>query len=220
MSDIYIPRYTINEVSKIVGVPKSTVSDWTRKGSLITRTSSNDVGPSIPFVGLSEAFVLAAWRRVAKIPMQQIKEAVKILKNEFGLEHPLASKKLHTDGARILYDFTGSGEDESEMSKLIVVLDKQIVFSEVVRRFLKDIEYSPGKEGLAKVIRLPDYKQVKVVIDPERSYGDPIIDRLGIRVVDIVNRIKTQEPLAEIRDDYGLTDEEIDEVILEQFRAA
>ena len=58
----------------------------------------------MPFIGFAEAYVLSAFRR-AGVPLQRIRPAVDVLSSEIGLEHALASKKLYTDGAEVLYDY-------------------------------------------------------------------------------------------------------------------
>jgi hypothetical protein len=57
----------------------------------------------MPFIGLAEAYALAAFRK-AGVPMQRIRPSVDVLARELGLEHALASRRLYTDGAEVLYD--------------------------------------------------------------------------------------------------------------------
>jgi hypothetical protein len=61
-------------------------------------------GPTIPFVGLAEAYVLASFRQ-AGVPMQRIRPAIRRLEAEMGLIQALASERLRTDGAEVLWDY-------------------------------------------------------------------------------------------------------------------
>ncbi len=58
----------------------------------------------MPFIGFAEAFVLASFRR-AGLPLQRICPAVEALAREIGVEHALASKRLYTAGAQVLFDY-------------------------------------------------------------------------------------------------------------------
>jgi nucleotide-binding universal stress UspA family protein len=47
------------------------------------------------------------------VPLQRIRPAVEVLEKEIGVEHALASKRLYTDGAEVLFDYANkSGERE------------------------------------------------------------------------------------------------------------
>ena len=63
------------------------------------RNARND--PAVPFIGLAEAYALAAFRS-AGVPMQRVRPAVDALARELGPEHALASRRLCTDGAEVL----------------------------------------------------------------------------------------------------------------------
>ena len=99
----------------------------------------------MPFIGFAEAYVLSAFRR-AGVPMQRIRPAVEVLSSGIGVEHALASKRLYTDGAEVLYDYAASEHDE-ELRGLTVVRTGQRQFAEVVRDYLKRITY--GDDGWA-----------------------------------------------------------------------
>ena len=111
------PLYTITEAADIVKVPSTTLTTWARgyvrrppgrpevRGEPIITSvdESRRNQPLIPFVGLTEATVLAAIRK-SGVPMQRIRPALKRLEQGLGLRHALAHKKLYTDGAELLYD--------------------------------------------------------------------------------------------------------------------
>ena len=100
-----VPLYTVADAARIVGVPASTLASWAqgyvRKfpnrpnvagSSIITQLPSEAKRqPTIPFVGLVEALVLAAVRR-SGVPMQRIRPALRQLPTDIGLEHALASR--------------------------------------------------------------------------------------------------------------------------------
>lgn len=122
-----VPLYTITEAARIVDVPVSTLTTWAQ-GYVRRFKDRPDVSgdpivtyvepegprrPAIPFVGLTEATVLAAVRR-SGVPMQRIRPSLEALEERLGLEHALASKSLYTDGAELLYDFGSTHSDQQE----------------------------------------------------------------------------------------------------------
>ena len=117
------PLYTIAEAARIVDVLASTLASWAHgygrrfadrpdvSGapviSCVAPASPRE--PSIPFVGLAEALVLAAFRR-SGVAMQRIRPAIEVLRDELGVDHALASRRLYTDGAEVLFD-TATGTE-------------------------------------------------------------------------------------------------------------
>ncbi|MGA7270597.1 MAG: DUF433 domain-containing protein [Acidimicrobiia bacterium] len=222
-----IPLYTIAEAARIVDVPASTLTTWAQGyvrrfpdrpdvvgDPIVTYLEPNGPRrPSIPFVGLTEATVLAAVRR-SGVPMQRIRPALEALEESLGLEHALASKSLYTDGAELLYDF---GEAHSEHQEgraaleLVVVRSGQRVFTDAIQEYLRRIEYGP--DGYAALIHVPAYRRAEVVVDPTRSFGAPIFERGGSRVDDVLQRFWAGESLDELSNEYGVPLNHLEDVV-------
>lgn len=222
-----VPLYTLSEAAQIVDVPPSTLANWAR-GYMRRFPSRPDVigepvvtclapkakrEPSLPFVGLAEALVLAAVRR-SGVPMQRVRPALEALQSRIGIAHALASRRLYTDGAELLYDYdeecraAGSGREPSD---LVVVRNNQRVFVEVVTKYLQRIEYGP--DDYASLIHVPAYERAAVVADPTRSFGAPIFERGGARVADVLDRFWAGESLSELADEYGVPDDQLEDVV-------
>ena len=181
---------------------------------IITATAADRRGePTIPFVGLAEALVMAAVRRIG-VPMQRIRPAIDALQEEIGVEHALASRRLFTDGAELLYDFGDSrrGTDEGERAlELVVARSGQLVFADLIRDYLRRITYA--EDDYASVISVPAYERADVVADPTRSFGAPIFQRGGARVDDVLERFWSGETLQDVADEFGVPVAHIEDVV-------
>jgi hypothetical protein len=106
--------FTLREAARHLGLPASTLHSWARGsqsgGPLITAFEARGREASVPFIGFAEAYVRSAFRR-AGVPMQRIRPAVDALRHSIGIEHALASRKLYTDGAEVLYDYAVKRDD-------------------------------------------------------------------------------------------------------------
>ena len=222
-----VPLYTVAEAARIVDVPSSTLATWAqgyvrrseghadRAGEpIITYVPPDGPGrPSIPFVGLTEALVLAAMRR-SGVPMQRIRPALQKLEQDLKVDHALASLKLYTDGAELLFDYADSRRDSQEGQaalQLVVVRSGQTVFAEAIQEYLRGIQY--GADGYAKLIRVPAYQQAEVVADPTRSFGAPIFQRGGSRVDDVLQRFWAGESLDELSSEFGVPLNQLEDVL-------
>ena len=229
-----VPLYTVGDAARIVDVPSSTLASWARGyvrrfpdrpdviGSPVITCSRQRTRqePSLPFVGLAEALVLAAARR-SGVPMQRVRPALDELQRRMGIAHVLASRRLYTDGAELLYDYdeacraVGSSHEPTD---LVVVRSNQRVFVDVVESYLRRIEYGP--DGYASVIRVPAYEQADVVADPTRSFGAPIFERGGARVADVLDRFWAGETLSDLAAEFGVPADQLEDVVRATSRRA
>ena len=220
-----MPIYHKAEAAHIIAVPAQTFRNWS-VGYAYKRLDGSEVvsapivttleparphGVSVPFVGLAEAYVVAAFTK-AGLPMQRIRPAVLWLQEHIGLDQALASERLKTDGAEVLWDFgqqSPNPADQGMVEGLVVVRSGQQVFRPVVRDYLTRVTY---EDGWTRTIELPQYQNVGVVVDPWLNGGQPTVADRGIRVVDIVNRLKAREPAKDVAYDYDLTVREVEAI--------
>jgi uncharacterized protein (DUF433 family) len=184
--------------------------------SLITCLPTHGRQATVPFIGFAEAFVLASFRR-AGVPLQRIRPAVDVLAREIGIEHALASERLYTDGAEVLFDYA-TKHGEREVGDLVVVRTQQRQFSQVVKQYLKRIHY--GGDGWADRVRLPVYSAAQVVVDPKVAFGLPLVVDGGARVEDLVDRFQAGDSVAEIAADFRVPSDQVEDVIRVATRAA
>jgi uncharacterized protein (DUF433 family) len=225
------PLYGVGEAAGYLGVPSSTLMDWAygyrwqrgdgrmvTAGPVITAVRpERRHGAVLPFVGLAEAYALAAFRR-AGVPLQRVRPAIDALRDELGLEHALASRRLHADRAEILYDYAqragGGGAPE-----LAVVRSSQLVFTDgTAAEYLRWVEFAA--DGYARVIRLPQYRVAEVIVDADHAFGRPRFVRGGAAVEDVVGLCLAGEAAGTVTAEFGLTEAEVEDAVHVATRAA
>ncbi|HEX6470845.1 MAG TPA: DUF433 domain-containing protein [Streptosporangiaceae bacterium] len=218
------PLYRKAEAARIIAVPATTFRNWS-VGYAYKRLDGSEVvsqpivttaqpatphGLSVPFVGLAEAYIVAAFKE-AGVPMRRIRPAVLWLQQHIGLDQALASERLKTDGAEVLWDYghqTGDEADRQLVEGLVVVRKGgQQVFRPVVSNYLQRVTY---ENGWTRVIELPKCRDIRVVVDPWLNGGQPTLAARGIRIADIVNRLAAGEDAVDVADDYDLPRRQIE----------
>lgn len=222
-----VPLYTLAEAARYLDVPPSTLTSWAKGyrqqppgrpavvgAPVLTAIHNTSIrGPVVPFVGLAEGLVLSAIRQ-GGVPLQRIRPALAQLEKEFGVQHALASKRLYTDGAEVLFDYAKNGGDPDAARaarELVVVRNGQRVFSDVVEAYLRRIEF--GKDGYARLIHLPAYQVADVVVDPTRGFGQPIFARGGARLEDAIAMFRAGESLDTVAEEYGVPRSDIEDAV-------
>jgi uncharacterized protein (DUF433 family) len=220
-----VPLYSMAEAARYLAVPPTTFTSWAKgyvrrssdrrpvAGAPILTTVAGASGLSVPFISLAEGMVLAAIRQTG-VPMQRIRPALLALQETIGIEHALASERLYSDGAEVLYDFAVSHAGSSAAGptkELVVLRSGQQVFTEVVADYLKRIQYGP--DGYARLLHLPGYQRQQVVADPRRSFGQPMFVSGGAKVSDVIDRFQAGESLPDLAADFGVPIEDLEDAL-------
>jgi uncharacterized protein (DUF433 family) len=168
--------YTPREAARLIGETPQHVFRWTR-GSGPTNPLWNahyqfiEDSTEISFLDLIEVRVVAAMRRQG-ISLQSIRYAIDFAQNALGVDRPLSSRDFKTDGSEILMDAV---EDDGEFVSLSKKAPGQKVFKKIIEQSLNDLEY---ENDLVARWRPRGFESI--VLDPARSFGDPLLDEFGV----------------------------------------
>jgi uncharacterized protein (DUF433 family) len=160
--------------------------------------------PSLPFIGLAEAFVVQAALN-AGVPRWRIRPGVEAIRERAkNIAHALASKLVWTDGAEILWGV--AGED------LEVARTNQGQFRDAVKNQLQLITY--GDDGFAQHLQLPRYTRPVVTVDPYVAGGAPLIrSGIGVRVEDVQDRVGAGDTPEEVARSFRIPIAAVREVV-------
>ncbi len=223
------PLYGVAEAASYLSVPPSTLSTWAygyERGSvqgkpvITAKRPHRRHEPALPFVGLAEGYALAAFRH-SGVPLQRIRPAIDALKRELGVEYALASRRLYTDGAEVLYDYAEHAGDTPEgesARELVVVHNNQRVFSEIIEDYLRRVEFA--SDGYAQIIRLPQYQVAEITVDPDHGFGRPRFVHGGARLEDVIDLFRAGESLDNVAGEYGLSRAEVEDALRVATRTA
>lgn len=213
--------YTVPEAARLAGMSASTLETWAhgyerapvgrrpvRQGPVITSVEAVDDRRVIPFVGLVEATVVQAFRRT-RLPMQRIRRALEVLAAQGELEHALASRKLYSDGAAVLYDYSRRHPDDP-IKLLTVVSSGQRVFHEVIEEYLKRITF--GDDWATELV-VPVTDRPLLRVRPGVAGGEPLFIHGGAPLEAVRSRSAAGESSQSIAADYDVPVDDIDEAL-------
>ena len=213
-----MPAYSVLEAAHYLGIPASTVRYWAagRPGVSQALIAAAGTAPvSLSFINLVELHVLGAIRREHEVSLPKVREAIQFLESHYELPHPLASHQLETDGLDLFVERYGRLINISQ--------DGQVAMRDVLEASLKRIERDT--DGIP--IKLYPFTRSKVqhapklvVIDPNLSFGRPVIAGTGLATEVIAERYKAGESVEDLMQDYGRPKAEIEEAIRCELEAA
>lgn len=205
-----VPAYGLTEAAHYLQIPRSTLRAWFlgqdqfRSVIAIADKKRN----SLSFLNLVEAHVLGAIRRKHKISLPRVRKALDFLRQRFSSDRPLADQQFATDGLDLFVEKYGklvniSKEGQLEMRQLLEAH---------LRRIKRDPYGIPIKLYLFTRKRLPE-ELYTIMIDPEISYGRPVLAGTGIATAVLAERYKAGDSIDELAEDYGRSRSEIEEAI-------
>lgn len=207
----YLPAYEVSEAARYLGLPYYTLYSWVRPVEFVTKdpycTKSLIQRPrnstKLSFMNLVEGHIIKAINQHHRVPVPEILSAVEYAKNELGIEDLLVNKELKV-GVKQLF---------VQKFDQLVSLGRggQLAMQKVLSRYLERVEYNEHLPVRFFPL-VQDSKHKYVSISPTVSFGKPIVGGIKTRV--IAERYEIGDEKTEIADDYGLSEDQVEEAII------
>lgn len=195
----FAPAYQLTEAARYLHVPQKTMWNWFRglEGRPVLDLAQEGE-LFISFIGLTEAHVLSSMRVQHGVSLSKIRRAISYLKSRYKSDHPLVEFAFQTNGIDLFVDEIGSLTNVSRYG--------QTGMRAVLELYLSRIE----RDDSGLPIRLYPFTQNKVetdpriiVIDPNVSFGRPMIRRTGVTTTAVAERFKSGESIKSLAEDFG-----------------
>ena len=188
--------YSYADAARIIGIAPAKLRRWVRDYEYFTHGFRRHHQPVIPryldqeervltFLELIELLFVALFRREG-VSLQAIRLAAERAARLFATNYPFAVRRFSTDGKRIfatLKDEAGSPELMAELGR------GQLVFPTVIQPYLRKIEYH-GDDTALKF--WPMERKGRVVLDPERAFGEPIDAETGVPTIVLYKAVQAE----------------------------
>lgn len=110
--------------------------------------------------------------RAQKLSMPYLRKVVDAAQELLGDSHPFSTSRFKTDGKKLYLEVL----KRTKEPELVEVLSGQMAFHSIIGVGLKDVEFEGGVASLWR----PGRGRGDVVIDPERSFGQPVLGEFGV----------------------------------------
>jgi uncharacterized protein (DUF433 family) len=182
-----IGLYTSMEASRLLKTPSSNISRWLRGYSYKDNYGDEywvdaiwepelDLGYNdqvqLSFRDLMEVRFIDSFRK-AGLPLQTVRSLYKQACELINDVRPFSTAEFRTDGKTIFFDVSNEIREDND---LIDLRDLQHVFKRFIEPTFKDIEYNNSEP----IRWWPQKNNKNIVLDPQRSFGQPIVEKEGI----------------------------------------
>jgi len=204
--------YTTQEIAQILRLPYAKVYKWITTywdgelGKVYEKNYSWSVGntKAVGFHTLIEFYVMMQFAE-AGVKIREVLNAHKDLSKKFNTNFPFAVKNvidnITTDGNKVFLNIDGD----------IITLDGSQQFNlHLVKIFFKKLEFD--NDMLASRF-WPLGKDHKIVCDPHRKFGQPVIEGTSIQAEAIYRMYLAKEPISFIASIYEISVKKVKDAI-------
>jgi len=210
MVDKYLdPLLTPRETARHLRIPESTMYSWLSEQAegapLVHRVEPAKRGwPSVPFVAVIEAYVLRTLREELRLKKSTVRAAAAAIRRNFNTPYGLATKKVATDGIDIFIEYA-----EHELARAV---DGQAPIRGIIENNLRYISWDSHDDSPTR-LRLQQYSNIApVIIDPRFAWGAPVVEANRVPVDAVVNMWQAGESIHTVAGEYGLSDDQVEEI--------
>jgi uncharacterized protein (DUF433 family) len=211
--------YSITEAARYLRLSPATLRSWVLGRAYPTAQGVGQFAPvlklarrkppTLSFSNLIEAHVLRSLRTEHGVPLPAVRKALAFAERELGIHQLLLRQELCTSGKEVFLDRYGELVNLSASGQLAM----RIVFDAHLRR----VEWG----RLRFPVRLYPFLAAEgagdakpIIIDPEISFGRPVVGGAFVSTRTIVDRIDAGEDVEAVARDYGLKRATVEEAVL------
>ncbi|AYG61524.1 hypothetical protein QD460_22930 [Rhizobium jaguaris] len=176
---IGVGLYTPAEAGKLLRIPPAKISRWLKGHHIQGRyypplwTPEISLGDDRVFLGfrdLMEVRVADAFIQVG-VSAIRVRSAIEVARDVIGRDRPLSTNRFRTDGREIFLHIVEEDSDGEKRELLLNLFRKQYEFNSILDPILRTVDFGSDGNPLAW---WPAGRRLNVVIDPTRSFGQPI----------------------------------------------
>lgn len=210
--------YTVRDAARLTSVSTGRIRRWLRGYRYRSRKKAYASPPlwhgqwepighnlALGFLDLIEIRFVDAFLK-AGVSWAMLRQARERAEEMFKVSHPFCTNRFVTDGREI---FVKLHRETGEPS-LIEIVQRQTVFAQIIKPFLKELEFAEGS-GLVRWWPLGEKRLV--VLDPTRNFGRPIVARHGVPTEVLANATKAAGSIAEVARWYEVPEREIHDAL-------
>jgi len=193
--------YEVGEAARLLGLHARTLRNWldgysgrgkTYRPVLREGPTGSDLLTWGEFI---EAGHLAAYRQEQRVPLPELRAYIDWWREKLRIPYPLAHQQPYVAPGPGLMDTVEQGDGIRVMYRF---RDGQTTLMPWAREFVHKVEF----DGDVARRYWPSGKEQRVLIDPSRSFGAPIVE--GIRTEVLFEMFLAGDPVDEIAHAYDL----------------
>lgn len=218
--------YTVPQASRLTRVSPARIRRWLRGYEFARKEGRGRSAPvwraqlpkiddtiALGFLDLMEVRFVDAFLE-AGLSLKKIRRAAGLATELVGRDHPFSTQKFRTDGKRIFAEI----EHDRKGDKALYDLEQYQfgIYEVIVPSLLEGVEFDD--QGQAARWH-PDRAVPLVVIDPQRQFGQPIVEG-GVQTVVLADAVRAEGSVDTVARWYEIPREAVEQAVRFEFSRA
>ena len=172
----------------------------------IIHEASSSAEKTVTFLDLIQSLAIRSIRASRKVSLDKIRQVIERAKEQFGIDYPFARRHMtYLFGDEIHLEIDNVGLVQMTGQNV-----RQLAMRRIVEVYLEDLSFdaSTGLASQYSPMAAPEIK-AKVVLDPRRRFGEPIVDTCGYTAQTLWESFQSEGGYDPAAKALGVTPEEI-----------
>lgn len=195
--------YTISDIAAFTGARNNNIRNWIQhngnKGFIKSEYGMVENVYGLSFLDLVEVMTINEFRKRG-VSLQTVRKAYNHVRILFHSDRPFTIKTFLTDGRGV---WAKINNDEGD-PRLLDILSSQYELKKISENFLDTIDFSDN--GISERW-WPMNRDHPIVIDPKRSFGQPIVPDEGVPTLALAHTAKAEGSVRKAAHWYGVSKE-------------
>lgn len=173
--------YTFGQAAKLLRIEDNVLRYWIGESKDVATVVHRELIADhlLTFAELMELHFVKLFRD-KNVSFQAIRAAAKAAAKKYDTDYPFSVKRFDTDGRSI---FATLKSKETNRDLIEDLQHGQLVFKQVIRPFFKRLDYNSTQDvGRFWPLRTSSRRDGRIVLDPERRFGQPIDAETGVPI--------------------------------------
>lgn len=197
-----IGLYTVNDVAQLLKTPARTIRRWMAGYGYVRDGEVRQIPPLWqPDIGMIDGQLELSFRDLIELrfvrafvgmgmDLRTVKSCMELARECVESDRPFSSGRFRTDGKTIFLESLHRLDEPA----LIDLRKNQYVFKAVVEQTFRDLDI---EEDIVRRWR-PYGGKDSIVVDPERSFGQPVAARFGVPTVVLAEAVEAEGSIARV----------------------
>jgi uncharacterized protein (DUF433 family) len=187
--------YSVTDAARLLRMPARNIRRWLAGYSFARDGDSHHVPPLwTPDLPRADGQIELSFRDLielrfvnafvgAGVGLLAIRNCLHYAREVVDSDRPFSTSKFRTDGRTIFLESAGADE-----AKLLDLKRHQFAFKNIVERTFKDLDLEHDEVARWRPFR----GKASIVVDPERSFGQPIAASTGVPTIAIADSVEAE----------------------------